>query len=400
LNEEGIGGVHDGLRVVDLSSNLAGPLAAMILADLGADVIKVERPDQGDDTRGLHPELDGEGTVFLSVNRNKRSAGIDIRSDAGREAVLALAADADVVIESFAPGVAERLGLGYEQVAARNPRIVYASVSAFGEGEIGSTRPGYDALVQGFTGMMSINGHPDGPPARVAPSSIDLSTGLWLTIAIQAALTKRTADGRGRRVDVALIDSAFNLMGHQVLGMLATGVPTPRFGTESPSSTPNGAYRAADGWLVVATANDRLFRRLVDALDLPELADDPRFLTTRDRIAAREQLTPLLERRFAERPVAEWIGILAAAGVPVGPLNDLAAAVADPLTAERGLLVDPEPAARPRESPQLRLPIDPGGSWLRRPPPVLGEHTDEVLAEVGIDPSEVGGAVDTGRERR
>ena len=384
MSGAGIGGAHAGLKVIDLSSNLAGPLAAMILADLGADVVKVERPDRGDDTRDLHPDLDGEGTVFLSVNRNKRSAAIDIRSDAGREAVLALAARADVVIESFAPGVADRLGLGYEEVAARNPRIVYAAVSAFGHGEIGRTRPGYDALVQGFAGMMSINGHADGPPARVAPSSIDLSTGLWLTIAIQAALTMRAADGEGRRVDVALLDSAFNLMGHQVLGMLATGVTTPRFGTESPSSTPNGAYEAADGWLIVATANDRLFGRLVDALGLPELADDPRFATTRDRIAAREQLAPLLERRFRERGVAEWTEVLGAAGVPVGPLNDLAAAVGDPLTAERGLLVDPGPGSRPRESLQLRLPIDPDGSWVRRPPPRLGEHTEEVLAEAGI----------------
>lgn len=381
---DAIGGVYAGLRVIDLSSNLAGPLAAMILADLGADVIKVERPDRGDDTRDLVPDLDGEGTVFLSVNRNKRSVGIDIRSDQGREAVLALAAGADVMIESFAPGVAERLGLGYEAARARNPRLVYAGVSAFGKGEIGRTRPGYDALVQGMAGMMSINGHPDGPPARVAPSSIDLSTGLWLTIAIQAALTRRAADGEGRRVDVALLDSAFNLMGHQVLGMLATGVPTPRFGTESPSSTPNGAYRARDGWLVVATANDRLFRRLVEALGLPRLATDERFLTTRARIAARTELAALLEPRFGERTVAEWTRVLGEAGIPVGPLNDLAEAIADPLTVERGLLVEPTPTSRRRESPQLRLPIDPDGTWVRRPPPVLGEHTREVLEEAGI----------------
>lgn len=380
---EGIGGVYGGLRVLDLSSNLAGPLAAMILADLGADVIKVERPDRGDDTRELVPDLDGEGTVFLSVNRNKRSLGLDIRSEHGREAVLALVEGADVFIESFAPGVADRLGLGYEAVSARNARTIYCSVSAFGKGPIGSTRPGYDALVQGVSGMLSINGHPDGPPARVAPSSIDLSTGLWLVIAIQAALAKRGEDGAGRQLDVALLDSAFNLMGHQVLGMLATGAPTPRFGTESPSSTPNGAYQAADGWLVVATANDRLFGRLCTALELPELAADPRFRSTRERIANRAELAPLLEARFAERSVAEWGERLAAAGVPAGPLNDLAEALEDPLAVERALLVTP-PGGREHESPQLRLPIDPDGAWIRRPPPRLGEHTEEILREAGL----------------
>jgi crotonobetainyl-CoA:carnitine CoA-transferase CaiB-like acyl-CoA transferase len=377
-------GVLAGVRVLDLSSNLAGPLAAMVLGDLGADVVKIEHPERGDDTRRLPPSRDGEGTVFLSVNRNKRSAGIDVRGEAGRDAVLRLAETADVFVESFAPGVADRLGIGSEAVSARNPRIVYASVSAFGRGPIGGARPGYDALVQGFSGMLSITGHPDGPPARVAPSSIDLSTGLWLVIGIQAALAERERTGRGRRVDVALLDTAFNLMGHQLLGMLATDEVPGRLGTESPSSTPNGAYRSADGWLVVATGNDRIFGRLCAAIGLPDLATEKRFADTRSRIAARAELHEILAGRFRERTTAEWIDVLAAAGVPAGPLNDLAEAVADPLTAERGILVTP-PGRRPGgESPQLRLPIDPDGSWVRRPPPPLGRDTAAVLREAGI----------------
>jgi crotonobetainyl-CoA:carnitine CoA-transferase CaiB-like acyl-CoA transferase len=389
--EDPLAGIHSGLRVIDLAGNLAGPLAAMILGDLGADVVKVEHPQRGDDTRGLVPSFEGVGTVFLAVNRNKRSVGLDIRSEAGHAALMRLVQSADVVIESFGPGVGERLGITYETVRQVSPTAIYCSVSAFGEGPIGSQRPGYDTLIQGFSGMLSITGHPDGPPARVAPSSVDLSTGLWLVIAIQAALARRAQSGVGQQIDVALLDTAFNLMCHQVLGMLATGVPTPRLGTESPSSTPNGAYRAADGWIVVATANDRLFARLCEALELPHLAEDPRFATTAARIEARSELRAILAPTFASRSVADWSRRLSAARVPVGPLNDLQQALGDPLTEERGLLVDPpvDDAGRsqpgdPPEIAQLRLPIDRTGAWVRRPPPKLGEHTREVLSEAGL----------------
>jgi crotonobetainyl-CoA:carnitine CoA-transferase CaiB-like acyl-CoA transferase len=381
----GLGSTFAGRRVLDLSSNLAGPLAAMVLGDLGADVIKVERPDRGDDTRDLPPRWDGDGTVFLSVNRNKRSVALDLRSPEGREILLRLAEGADVLIESWGPGVAERLGLGFEDVRVRSPRIVYCTVSAFGGGPVGRTLPGYDSLIQGFSGMMSITGHPDGPPARVAPSAIDLSTGLWAVVAIMAALARRGARDAAQHVQTALIDSAVTLMGHQVMSLLATGkVPQP-LGTASPSTTPNEAFQASDGWVVVATANDAQFGRLCEALGVPQLGEDPRFRTVADRVGSRAVLRPLLEGRFAGRTVDGWVERLGAAGVAAGRLQNLQEALEHPLTAERGLLVGPPPGARPEDLPQIRLPIDVAGSCVRRPPPRLGEHTEEVLREAGVD---------------
>jgi crotonobetainyl-CoA:carnitine CoA-transferase CaiB-like acyl-CoA transferase len=383
-----LGSTFAGLRVLDLSSNLAGPLAAMVLGDLGADVIKVERPDRGDDTRGLPPQWEGEGAVFLSVNRNKRSVGLDLRSDAGRDALLRLAAGADVLIESYGPGVAEKLGLGFETVRSHSPRIVYCTVSAFGGGPLGSAMPGYDALIQGFSGIMSITGHPDAPPARMGPSAVDLSTGLWSIVAIMAALARREEAGEAQHVEAALVDSAFVLMGHQVMSFLATGAVPGPLGSSAPATTPNSAFRAADGWVVVATANDPQFVRLCDALGLPELAADPRFETLTQRVAARDDLQPLLEERFAQEPVETWIERLSAAGVPVGRLNDLREALAHPVTRERGLLVAPVDGGGPALD-QLRIPIDVDGECVRRPPPRLGEHTREVLGEAGFSAAEI-----------
>jgi len=376
----------DGLRVLDLSSNLAGPLAAMVLGDLGADVIKIERP-RGDDTRALHPSWQGTGTVFLSVNRGKRSVVLDLATETGRDAALTLAETADVFIESFGPGVVDGLGLGFETVARRSPQIIYCTVSAFGAGPIGSRLPGYDSLVQGASGMMSITGHPGGPPTRVAPSAVDLSTGLWLVIAIQDALARRARDGadaRATRLEVALVDSAINLMGHQVLGMLATGeVPRP-LGSGSPSSIPNGAFAAADGWVIVATGNDAQWRRLCEVLETPELLEDERFATIPQRIAHRDALQTRLDARFATDAVDGWIERLHAARVPAGRYQDLRDAIEHPLVAERGLLVSLD---SDEQLPQLRLPIDPAGGGIRHGPPALGQHTTEVLVEAGLDDS-------------
>ena len=376
----------DGLRVLDLSSNLAGPLAAMVLGDLGADVIKIERP-RGDDTRALHPSWQGTGTVFLSVNRGKRSVVLDLATETGRDAALTLAETADVFIESFGPGVVDGLGLGFETVARRSPQIIYCTVSAFGAGPIGSRLPGYDSLVQGASGMMSITGHPGGPPTRVAPSAVDLSTGLWLVIAIQDALARRARDGAdatATRLEVALVDSAINLMGHQVLGMLATGeVPRP-LGSGSPSSIPNGAFAAADGWVIVATGNDAQWRRLCEVLETPELLEDERFATIPQRIAHRDALQTRLDARFATDAVDGWIERLHAARVPAGRYQDLRDAIEHPLVAERGLLVSLD---SDEQLPQLRLPIDPAGGGIRHGPPALGQHTTEVLVEAGLDDS-------------
>jgi crotonobetainyl-CoA:carnitine CoA-transferase CaiB-like acyl-CoA transferase len=368
-----------GLRVLDLATNIAGPLAAMILGDLGADVVKIERAPYGDDTRSLPPQWDGEATVFLALNRNKRSVLLDLKDREAREALLALARDADVVIESFGPGVPERLGLTFEDFRAANPRVVLCSISAFGDGPIGSRRPGYDALVQAFSGLMSFTGHPDTPPVRIAPSALDLSTGQWATIAILAALARRGETSEAQHVRAALLDSAVMLMCHQLLGFLATGEQPLKLGSSTPSAAPYRVYETADGALMVATANEIQFTRLCEALELPELATDPRFATMADRIAAREELDALLARRFVQEPSEVWIERLRPARVGVAPVNDVQAALADPLTQERGLLVEGEDGRA-----LLRLPFDIAGECVRAAPPKLGEHTEEVLREAGL----------------
>jgi crotonobetainyl-CoA:carnitine CoA-transferase CaiB-like acyl-CoA transferase len=380
---------HAGLRVLDLSENIAGPLACMILADLGADVIKVERPEFGEATRSLPPRWGPESTVFLTVNRNKRSAAIDISSPAGRDAVLQLGARSDVVVESFRPGVADRLGVGFTDFARVNPGVVHCSISAFGEGPLGHDRPGYDAIVQAFAGIMEMTGDPDGLPARAAPSIVDVSTGLWALISIQAALARRTGQpDQPQRVEATLVDSAFFLLCHQVLGFLGTGQFPGRLGSAAPSTAPYQAFRAADGVIMIAAATDRLFVRLCTVLELPELAAKPQFRDVTSRVAARDELTALLEARLGEHSAAHWLDKIAAAGIPAGPVNDLGTALAHPVTLERTLIRDAEPsvAGSPRipDLKQLRLPIDTAAECAMREPPAIGQHTEEILAELGV----------------
>jgi crotonobetainyl-CoA:carnitine CoA-transferase CaiB-like acyl-CoA transferase len=244
------------LKVLDLSTNIAGPFAAMILGDMGADVIKIERPPHGDDTRSLPPRFDGEATVFLTVNRNKRSLKLDIRSDAGKAALMRLVATADVVVESFPPGFAVKSGLTYEAFKARNPRVLLCSISAFGDGPIGSTMPGYDALVQAVSGLMSFTGNEGEPTVRIAPSVLDLGTGMWAAMGLMAALTRRERSGEGEHVRPALIDTAFTLMNHQLMGLLATGANPQKLGSGAPSAAPYGVWHASDGEIMIATASE------------------------------------------------------------------------------------------------------------------------------------------------
>jgi crotonobetainyl-CoA:carnitine CoA-transferase CaiB-like acyl-CoA transferase len=380
---------YPGLRVLDLSTNIAGPFAAMILGDLGADVIKVERPPTGDDTRSLPPQWHSRATVFLAVNRNKRSVVLNLKTSEGREALMKLASDADVVIESFPPGLASELALTDADFRARNPRIMVCSVSAFGSGPLGSQLPGYDALVQAVSGLMSFTGDPRGDTVRIAPSLLDLTTGMWGVIAIMAAIARRGPGTVGEHIEVSLLDSAFTLMCHQVLGFLATGQLPAKLGSGAPSAAPYRVFRASDGEFMLATATDAQFTRLCNALDWKSLPDKPQFATMAARLNARAELDALLAERFSHDTVANWLHRLGEAGISAGPVNNLQQALESKLTTERQLLVRPAEAAAADPIELLRLPIDPDGSSVRQVPPQLGQHSKEVLGALGYDESTI-----------
>jgi crotonobetainyl-CoA:carnitine CoA-transferase CaiB-like acyl-CoA transferase len=376
---------YRGLRVLDLGTNIAAPFAAMMLGDMGADVIKIERPPRGDDTRALPPFWGHDATVFLAVNRSKRSVLLDIKTHEGRAALLKLVESADVVVESFPPGFAEKLGLRFEDLRAHNPQIVLCSVSAFGDGPLGAKMPGYDALVQAVSGLMSFTGEPERPPVRLAPSVLDLTTGMWGLIGIMAALTRRAAGGGGEHVRPALLDSAFTLMCHQVLGFQATGHLPERLGSGAPSAAPYRVFAAADGDFMLATASDAQFARLCTTLGIPSIAADQRFATMTARLAHRGELDSLLADEFLQRPVADWLQILGDAGISVGRVNDIREALTLPVVAERKLFVALEQLHWAGGLPLMRLPIDHDGTGISQPPPKLGQHTAEVLREVGLD---------------
>jgi crotonobetainyl-CoA:carnitine CoA-transferase CaiB-like acyl-CoA transferase len=375
-------GALDGLLVADFSRVLAGPLCTQTLGDLGADVVKVERPGEGDDTRTWGPPFAEQGaTYFLGLNRNKRSLALDL-ADPGDAALARRLADrADVLVESFRPGTIDRLGLGYEAVSQTNPRVVYCSISAFGSGEQAARLPGYDLLLQAMSGLMSVTGEPDGRPLKVGAALIDMVCGLYAATGVLAALQARERTGRGQRVEVSLMDSALAGLLNQASAHLLAGVIPGRLGNRHPSIAPYETFRASDGEFAVAVGNDAIFARLCAAIGRAELASDERYATNAARLERREELGAILEGAFAAAPSAEWVQRLSQAGVPAGPINDVAEAFAfaEALGLEPVWEVD---GVRGVRSP-LRLGATPAEA--RRRPPALGEHDAELRAWLAAD---------------
>jgi crotonobetainyl-CoA:carnitine CoA-transferase CaiB-like acyl-CoA transferase len=374
------------LRVLDLSRVLAGPWASQVLADLGAEVIKVERPGVGDDTRAWGPPwLGGESAYFLSANRGKKSITIDLARAEGQELVRRLVPLCDVVLENFKAGALEKYRLDYASLAALNPRLVYCSITGFGQTGPYRDRAGYDFLIQAMGGLMSITGEPEGEPMKVGVALTDILTGMYAATAVLAALSHRDRTGRGQHVDLALLDVQVAMLANQGENYLVTGKPPARLGNAHPSIVPYRAFATADGHIVLAVGNDGQFARFCEVAGRSELARDPRYSTNQERVRNRVELENVLAAILAVRTSAEWIGSLETATVPCGPINDLSQVFADPQVQHRGMLTrGPVPMIR---SP-LRLSATPTRDEV--PPPALGAHTDDVLMRLlGMTQAEV-----------
>ena len=380
------------IRVLDLTRVLAGPWAAQVLADLGAEVIKIERPGSGDDTRAWGPPFlkDAEGrdtseaAYYLTANRNKQSVTVDFTQPEGQRLVRELAAQCDVVLENFKVGGLAAYGLDYASLKAINPRLIYCSITGFGQNGPYAKRAGYDFMIQGLGGLMSLTGKPDGEegagPIKVGVALTDILTGLYATVGVLAALNQREQSGLGQHIDVALLDVQVACLANQAMNYLNTGVAPKRLGNAHPNIVPYQDFPSADGNFIIAVGNDGQFRKLCEVAGLTALADDPRFSSNKARVAHRAELIPLLRQATVFKTTAEWVTLLEAAGVPCGPINDLAQVFNDPQVKARGLRID-LPNSLGSSTPQVASPLRLSETPVeyRNAPPLLGEHTEQVL---------------------
>lgn len=398
---EKMSGALTGLKVLDLSRVLAGPWASQTLADLGAEVIKVERPSQGDDTRHWGPpymsDTDGnptqESAYFMAANRGKQSICVDITSPEGQQTLRQLASQCDILLENFKVGGAAKYGLDYSTLSEINPRLIYCSITGFGQTGPYSHRPGYDFLVQGMGGLMSVTGEkddlPGGGPQKVGVALTDIMTGLYSTIGILAAVHERETSGLGQHIDLALLDVTAATLANQATNYLVGNLVPQRLGNAHPNIVPYQSFATADGHCIIAVGNDQQFKRLCDVLGLPECADDERFASNAQRVAHREQLIPILQELLTRQTRDEWLKRFDEAGIPAGPINTIDDVFNDPQIVHRNMKVNiPHP-----QNNQLTLPGNPiklsrTPIQYQKPPPRLGEHTDDVLRRYGINEPE------------
>jgi len=381
----------EGIRVVDLTRALAGPFCTMMLGDLGADVIKVERPERGDESRGWGPPFvgepygpyPGESAYFLAANRNKRSVTVDLKSSQGQAIIQGLVAASDVFIENFRTGVLDKMGLGYADLKAVNPRLVYCSVSGYGRTGPYADRPGYDFIIQAEGGFMGITGPEDGPPYRVGVPIIDITAGMFATTAILAALRARDVTGEGQQVDLSLLDSQVALLTNVASNYLVGGQGHRRLGNAHPNITPYEAFRGRDRWFALAAANQGQWAKLCEAIGRPDLRDDPRFADNQARVANREALRKVLDEAFLGRDADDWLALFREAGLPCGPINTIPEVFAHPQAEARQLILEAEhPTAGTVRFSGFPYKLSATPAAIRRPPPRLGEHTDEILVDL------------------
>ena len=363
----------------------------MSLGDMGADVIKIEEPGRGDESRAFGPPfLGGESPYYLSVNRNKRSCTVNLKSEAGRAIVWRLLADADIMIENFRPGAMTRLGLDYATVAARHPRLVHCSISGFGDSGPDASRPGYDLIVQGESGLMDLTGEADGPPTRIGTAIADLTAGVMAAQGITLALYARQTTGRGQQVKVAMLDAVASLLTYNAGNYFASGESPTRRGNDHPSVAPYQTLRAKDGWMNLGIANDSLWARYCNALERADLRDDPRFATAPERVKHRARLIPIIVELTATRTVQAWIDLLGEAGVPCGRIRNVAEVCTNPQLTTRGKVVErPHPTAETVKMIGLPVELSDTPGRITVAPPLLGEHTDEVLRDVGYTDDDI-----------